>query len=96
MFFQVHGSVFHFRARWMSIKVVVAFPVFRWPDGPGHKVATAVRTDVTQESIDARRAERAFIRADARLKRVRRQGFIAMLTGGSEFKHGIPFVQTRS
>ena len=79
----------------MSTKVVIAPPVFRWPDGPWHKIATAVRTDVTQKSIHARRAERAFIRADARLKRVRRQGFIAMLTGGSEFKHSIPSVQTR-
>ncbi len=63
-------------------------PIRRRPDRPWSEPAAAVGTDIAQHLFDARHAERAFIRADPRLKRLRRQRLIAMLTGWSEFKHG--------
>lgn len=68
MSFRVNGSMFDLGARWVVAKIVIAFPVLRWSDWPGHKTSTAVRTDVSQDGIDTSGTERTFISADARLK----------------------------
>ena len=67
---------------------VVAVPIPRRADGTGNKSAAAVRADISDDGFDTRRAERAFIRADARFKRIGRQRLVAMFAGGSEFEHG--------
>ena len=71
------------RAGGIFAKVVVAFPVLRWSDRSGHEAAAPIRADVVQDRIDTCRAERAFIGADARLKRIRRQRLVAILASRS-------------
>lgn len=85
---RINGSVPHLGARRVFAKIVIAFPVFRRPDGTGRKTTSAIRTDVAQNDIHTRRAERAFIAADACLTRFGRQRLVAVLAGWSEFKHG--------
>lgn len=68
MNFRVNRSMFDLDGRRVLAKVVVAFQVLRWSDWPGHKPATAVRTDVVQDGLDTGDTERTFITADARLK----------------------------
>lgn len=84
----IHWSMLHRGARRIFPQEVIAMPIRRRPDRPWSEPAAAVGTDIAQHLFDARHAERAFIRADPRLKRLRRQRLIAMLTGWSEFKHG--------
>ena len=62
----INGSVLDFGACRVLAEKVVTFPVFRWPDGPRHEAAAAVRADVTKNSFNAGRAERALISANAR------------------------------
>lgn len=66
---------------------IVAFPVFRRPDWSGYKSTTTIGADVLQDVIDTSGAERAFVGADARLKRVWRQCLVAVFAGWSEFEH---------
>ena len=53
-------------------------PFLRWPDRSRHEAPTAVRADVVEFCFDAIRAERAFIGADPRFRRVRRQVLVAI------------------
>lgn len=46
MSFRVNGFVFDLGARRVLAKIVIAFPILRWSDWPGHKTSPAVRTDV--------------------------------------------------
>ena len=46
-------------------KIVITFPIVRWPDGSGNEAAAAVRTNVTQNSIDARGTESTLVATDA-------------------------------
>jgi hypothetical protein len=64
----INRPVFDLGSRRVFAKEVVALPVPRWSDGSGNKTTTAVRADVPQNVIDTRRAERAFIGANARFK----------------------------
>jgi len=82
----------HLGARRIFPQEVVAFPVVRRSNGSGHKAPTAIGTDVGQDVLDTGRAKRAFVGADARVECVGRQRLVAVLTGGSEFKHGGPFL----
>ncbi len=84
---EINRPVLDLGTRWVLAKEVVTFPVLRGPDWSGNKSATAVRADVLQDVIDTRGAERALVGADARIKRVGKQRFVAVLTGRSEFKH---------
>lgn len=86
-----------FSARRIIAKKVVAFPVLRRPDWSGHKTTTTVGADVSQNAIDAARAKRAFVGADARFDRIGRQCLVAVLACGSEFEHhSNPFRQATS
>ena len=51
------------------------------------EATAAVRADIGEMPGDAIGAERTFIRADPRLKRLRRQSLVAVFAGRSEFKH---------
>ena len=59
--------MFDLGARRVLAKKVVSLPVLRWPDWPGNKTPAAVWTDITQNLVDTRCAERTFISTDARL-----------------------------
>lgn len=54
------------------------------PDRPRHEAAAAVRANVTEALLDARRAEGAFVGADPR---IRRQVGVAELAVRSQFEH---------
>ena len=61
----------------------------RGPDRPRRKTAAAVRADIVQFVLDAIRAERAFIGADPRFRRVRRQVLVAIFAVRPELqRHG--------
>lgn len=68
---------------------IIAIPIRRRSDRPRNKSAAAIRTDISQDLFDTGRTERALIRADPRLKRLRRQRPVAMFACRSEFKHGV-------
>jgi hypothetical protein len=87
----IHRPVSDPGARRVLAEIIVALPVLRRPDRSGNKTTAAIGADVTQNVVDARGAKGAFIGTDARLKRVGRQGLIAVFTGGSKFKHGESF-----
>src|SRR5262245_55229985 len=75
---------------------VVALPVVRGSDRARHEAAAAVRADVMKHGLDAARAERALVGADARLGRIGRQGLVAMLAGRTELQHQnivLPFAE---
>lgn len=81
--------MFDLGTRRILAKIVIAFPILRWSDWPGHETSTAVRTDVAQDGVDTSGTECTFISTDARLKRIRRQRLVAVLTGWSEFEHDV-------
>lgn len=85
----IDRSVFDGRARRIVTQIVVAFPVFRWPDWPRNKAPTTVGADVMQDGFDAGGAERALVGTDTRLKGIGWQRLVAVFTGGSEFQHEI-------
>ena len=85
MYSGIHRPVFHIRARRVLAQIVVTLPVLRWPNRPRHKTTAAVRTDISQNTIHARGAERTFIGADARLQRVGWQRLVAVFAAWSEF-----------
>ena len=61
----------------------------RGPDRPRDKAAAAVRADIVQFGLDAVRAERALVAADARFRRVRRQILVAIFAVRPELqRHG--------
>lgn len=68
MSFRVNGTVFDVGTRWILAKIVIAFPILRWPDWSWNKATTAVRTDVAQYGINTRGTERTLIGTDARFK----------------------------
>lgn len=86
---RIDRSVLHLGARRIFPKKIVALPVRRRPDWSRSKTAAAVGTDIAQNLFNASHTEGALIRADTRLKRVRRQGLVAMFARRSEFKHRI-------
>jgi hypothetical protein len=86
---RIHRSVLHVGARRIIPKEIVIVPICRRSDRSRNEPAAAIGTDIFQNAIDAVHAEGALIRADARLKRIRRQRLIAMLASRSEFKHGV-------
>ena len=72
-------------ARRIGAQKIIAFPIRRGPNWARHKPTPAVRADIVQYLLHAGRAERAFVRANARLARRRRQRPITMFAGRSEF-----------
>ena len=85
---RINRPVFHLRARRIFPQEVVTLPIRRRPNRSRNKSAAAIWADTSQNLFDTGRAEGALIRADARLKRLRRQRPVAMLARRSEFKHG--------
>src|SRR5262245_46660288 len=84
---RVHLLVPDLRARRVLAEAVAALPVLRRPDRPRGKPAAAVRANVPEDALDARRAERAFVGADPRLERVGRQRLVAVFAGRPQLEH---------
>jgi hypothetical protein len=85
---RVHGTMPDLCGCGIRAKTVAALPVILRPDGSGAKAAATVRADVGQKIFGARAAEGALKSADHRVQGIRRQRGVAVLTGGSQFKHG--------
>ena len=90
---RIHRMVLHLDARRICPEEVVIVPIRRRSDRSRDEPAAAIGTDIFQNVLDAGGAEGALIRADARLKRIRRQRPVAMLARRSKFKHEILNVQ---
>ena len=86
---QIHRPVLHLGARRIFSQEVITVPIRRRSNRSRDKSTAAIRTDISQNAFDAGGAEGALIGADARLKRIRQQRLIAMLTSRSKFKHGV-------
>ncbi len=84
---RIDRPVLHRGTRRIFPQEVVAIPIRRRSDRSRNEPAAAVGTDILQHLFDARHTERAFIRTDPCLKRLRRQRLVAMLARWSEFKH---------
>jgi hypothetical protein len=91
----INRLVFDCCARRVLAKKVVTLPVVRRPDGSRNEAAATVWTDVAQHMFHAGRTKRTFIGADAGLKRVWWQSFVAVFARGSEFQHGASFYVRR-
>ena len=64
-------------------------PLLGWPDRTRDEAAAAVRAHIVQFVVDAVRAERALIAADARFCGVRRKVFVAIFAVRSKLqRHG--------
>ena len=63
----IDGLVAHMRARRIFAEVIVTAPVAHGPYRPRHEPAAAVRADIQQNTLDAVGAERALVRANARV-----------------------------
>lgn len=81
----IYRPVFDFRARRIFTQKVVTLPVLRGSYWSGNKTTAAIRTDVSQKTLDTGGAERTLIRADASLQRVWWQRFVTMFAAWSEF-----------
>src|SRR5712675_1354097 len=62
---RIDRSVLDLGTRWIFAKEVVAFPIPRRSDGSRNKTTTTIRTDVIQNTVDARAAKRALVGTDA-------------------------------
>lgn len=85
---EINRPVFDGCVRRVLTKKVVTLPVVRRSDGSGSEAATTVRADIAQHLLHTGGTKRTFIGADAGLKGVGWQSFVAMLAGRSEFQHG--------
>src|SRR5687768_9103715 len=84
---EIDGSVPPRSAAGMVPEEVVVLPVARGPHWSRREPASAVRTDVAKDIVDARGAERALEATDAGVLGVWRQRSIAVFAVGSQFEH---------
>jgi len=85
---QVQRPVSDLRAGRIRAKVIIPPPVPGRPDGPGNEAAAAIGTHIVQYVIHAVGAKGAFVGTNTRLQGIRRQEFVTVLTGRTEFEHG--------
>ena len=85
---QINGSVLYRSTGRIITQIVVTLPIFRRPNRPRRKPATAIRADIAQNRLHAVDAKRAFKTANSRIERVRQQGSVAVFAGGAELEHG--------
>jgi hypothetical protein len=84
---RIHRPVLHLGARRIFPQEVALVPIRRRSDGSRDEPAAAIWATISQNAFNTRSAEGALIRTDTRLKRVRRQCFVAVFAGRSELKH---------
>ncbi len=85
---RINRTVLHRGASRIFPQEIVAIPIRRRPDRPWREPAAAVGTDIAENLFDARLTERALIRTDPRLKRIRRQRLVTMFASWPKFEHG--------
>ena len=90
----VHRPMLNRGAGGVFAEIVVAPPVHRGTDRSRRKSAAAVGAYVFEDTIHALYTERAFVRTDARVSRLRWQRSIAMLASRPEFKHWVVLYAT--
>ena len=83
----VHGPVFHLQARGILAEEIVALPVPGRSNGPWNEPAAAIRAHIVQDVLDAGRAERAFVGANAGIPGVGGQCFVAVLARRTKLEH---------
>ena len=86
---RIHRPVLHIGARRIFPQEVALVPIRRRSDGSRDEPAAAVWADISQNVFDTSNTESALVGADTRLKRVRRQCFVAVFAGRSELKHAV-------
>ncbi len=69
---QIYRQVLHLGACRICSKEVVGLPIRRRSDRSRDEPAAAIWADISQNVFDTSNAEGALVRADTRLKRVRR------------------------
>lgn len=74
---------------------IVTLPVFGWSNRSGLEATSTVWANIAQDLSNAICTEGAFVTANTRLKRVRRQCLVAVFTGWSEFQHFVSFCLVR-
>ena len=89
---QIHWLMRHLPARGIFTQIR-SMPIVRRAHRSWGESAAAVRAYVVQE-LHAAMAERTFERADHRVRRLRRQRFVAVFAGGTKFQHDAPPVAT--
>lgn len=85
--FRIHRPVLHHGTARIRAEVVTVFPVRRRTYRPRHEASATVGAHVVQQVIDTGCTERALVGTDTRVKRIRRQRRVAVLTGGPQFQH---------
>ena len=81
---RIYRSVLHLGARRICSKEVVIVPIRRRSDRSRGEPTAAILAEISQNVFNTSNAEGALVRADARLKRIRRQCFVAVFTGWSK------------
>ena len=71
MLCKINGFMLHCGTGWLSLQVIVTFPIFRRPNRPRCKPTPAIRANIAQNRIDTVSAKRAFKTANPRIERVR-------------------------
>ena len=95
--FKAVGQMHALVRRWTLIDPQSRPPFLRGPDRPRHKTAAAVRAHIVQFVLDAVRAERALIAADARFRRMRRKILVAVFAVRPELqRHGFRWTRQRA
>ena len=84
---KIDGTMLDLSRSRIFAEIVVALPVSIGPHRTRDKPAAAIWTDVAQKTVDAIGTESAFIAADARLSRIRRQRFVAIFASWTKLKH---------
>ena len=69
---QIHRQVLHLGAYRICSKEIVIVPIHRRSNRSRNEPADAIWADISQNVFDTSNAEGALVRADTRLKRVRR------------------------
>ena len=90
---RIHGTIPDSPAGRIHPQIIAAFPVDVRTDRPGTKTAAAIWADILQDVFNASTAERAFKRANHRVRGIRRKRRVAVLASRSQFEHSCAFVQ---
>jgi len=84
---EIDRMVFDNRAGGIVSQPIIIFPVFRWPDGPRHKPAATIGTNIFK-LIGTCGAKRALVSTDACLEGFRGQRGVAVFAGRPQLQHG--------
>jgi hypothetical protein len=84
LLFRVNRLVVHLSTCGVCPQIILANPIFGWPNGSWYETTAAIGAYVMQDSICTVRTECAFIAANASQFGMRRQSDIAVFAGRSK------------